>query len=210
VTGWVAVAVARWSGGAGFRQSPGGVEPLAEALRQQRGVGLARCTNSPRFHVVQADVGEGGPRLSPVALPDGACFAAVWSGVASDTPRAIDAFEAPASLARLRAILDRFWTAAAAGDRTTILETIAAYGAALEAIAGTGAGARRIAELAAAARACGFAAKGSGAVGGDCAIALGFVSGGLATLADAWRALGAEPLPVAVDLRGVRREVSHA
>jgi len=148
---------------------------------------------------------EGGPRISPVRLPEDACFAAVWSGVASDTPRAIDAFEAPASLARLRAILERFWTAVTAGDRAAIVESVTEYGIALESIAGAGAGARRIAELVAAARACGFAAKGSGAVGGDCAIALGFAARGLATLADAWRALGAEPLAVAIDSKGVRR-----
>ena len=51
----------------------------------------------------------------------------MWSGVASDTPRAIDAFEAPSTLARLRAILDRFWAAAAAQDRSVIAETISAY-----------------------------------------------------------------------------------
>src|SRR5207244_2960241 len=90
---------------------------------------------------------EGGPRISQSVLPDDVRFAAVWSGVASDTARAIDAFESPASLVRLRAVLDRFWAALAAADRTAILEAVVAYGDELQAIAGSGPGARRIDEL---------------------------------------------------------------
>jgi mevalonate kinase len=146
---------------------------------------------------------EGGPRIASAALPDGLRLAAAWSGVASDTPRAIDAFEA-ARLARLRGILDRFWAVAAAADRAALLEAVDAYGATLEAMGGDGPGAKRIAALVAAARAAGLAAKGSGAVGGDCAIALGFAPQELARLGESWRAIGARPLDVAVDALGVR------
>ncbi len=58
VTGRIAVAVAGRSGRAGFGQRPGGVETFAQALRQQRGVGLTRGPHAFRFHVVEADLGE--------------------------------------------------------------------------------------------------------------------------------------------------------
>ena len=147
-------------------------------------------------------LGEGGPRIAPVAMPEGVRLAAVWSGVASDTVRAIDAFEAPRA-ARLRAVLDRFWGALSSGRSEAIAEAITAYGAVLEEIGGGGEGARRIGELVAAARASGFAAKGSGAVGGDCAIAIGFEEANVGVLHGRWRAIGGEPLDVALDAGGV-------
>jgi hypothetical protein len=94
--------------------------------------------------------------------------------VASDTARALEAFEAAGVLPRLRTILGRFWTAVGAQDRDGILSEIDAYGAALEGLAGRSPGAERIAELVRVARACGLAAKGSGAVGGDSAVAITF------------------------------------
>ena len=153
---------------------------------------------------------EGGSRIVAAALPADTRLAAVWSGVASDTARAIDAFDPPAMLPRMRAILDRFWSALARTDRPALLEALAAYGAVLEEMSGSGEGALRIVELAGVARARGFAAKGSGAVGGDCAIALGFDGAPVAALESDWRGRGAQPLAVAIDGRGVRREDSHA
>jgi phosphomevalonate kinase len=146
---------------------------------------------------------EGGSRIVPAAMPDGVCLAAVWSGVASDTVRAIDAFEAPRA-ARLRAVLERFWSGLLSGQVEAIGEAITAYGAVLEEIGGDGEGARRIRDLVAAARAAGFAAKGSGAVGGDSAIAIGFGAADVGALHARWRAMGGEPLDVALDQCGVR------
>ena len=146
---------------------------------------------------------EGGPHIVPTAMPEGIRLAAVWSGVASDTARAIDAFE-PRGAARLRAVLDRFWSALAGGRTEAIGDAIAAYGAVLEEIGRGAEGARRISELVAAARAAGFAAKGSGAVGGDSAIAIGFAAANVGALHARWRTIGGEPLDVALDECGVR------
>ena len=64
--------------------------------------------------------------------------------------------------------------------------------------------ARRMGDLARAAVGCGVVSKSSGAVGGDCVIALGFDPVRLAAARDAWRRLGAAVLDVAVDAGGVR------
>jgi len=146
---------------------------------------------------------EGGSRIAPARLPRALQIAAAWSGTASDTLRAIEQFETKAALGRLRAVLDRFWRAVEVGDEPAMLREIDAYGTALEELAGAGAGARRIAALVGAARDLGFAAKGSGAVGGDCAIAVAFAPADFAPLEAGWRAARAEPLPVAIDGRGV-------
>ncbi|MGH7899793.1 MAG: hypothetical protein ACREQQ_17690, partial [Candidatus Binatia bacterium] len=151
------------------------------------------------------------------------CLSAAWSGVATDTASAIGAFDgvvgrraaangSPALLARLRAILERFWTAVAAEDRAGMIAEIDAYGAALDDLAAAeGAPARyRVAELARVARANGVAAKGSGAVGGDCVIAVAFDPADLAGVRDRWRSLDAEPLEISIDRRGVRRGDAHA
>jgi phosphomevalonate kinase len=148
-------------------------------------------------------LGEGGSHIVPAAMPDEVRLAAVWSGVASDTVRAIDAFEAVRA-ARFRAVLDRFWDGLSSGRMEAIGEAITAYEAVLEEIGGDAEGARRIRDLVAAARAAGFAAKGSGAVGGDSAIAIGFGAADVGALHARWRAMGGEPLDVALDGRGVR------
>ncbi len=153
---------------------------------------------------------EGGPRISAAVPPPGIRLAAVWSGVARDTARAIEVSDGGRALSRLRAILERFWVAVAAQDRVRFLSEIDAYGAALEELAGGSPGAQRISQLVGAARACGLAAKGSGAVGGDCAIAITFDPGRLPAAEEQWRTLEAEPLAVSIDSRGVRREDSHA
>ncbi len=159
--------------------------------------------------------GDAMPRLSHVALPDDIRLAAVWSGVASDTARAIGAFEPRVHLAAMRAILKRFWAAVGAADRGAILREIDAYGRELASF-GAGGGADEIERLSAAARSLGWAAKGSGAVGGDCAIAIGFGDCDAAALERSWHAAGAQPLDVSVDVRGVRpvgggfREELHA
>jgi phosphomevalonate kinase len=143
-------------------------------------------------------------RLSRAEIADDFRLAAVWSGVASDTARAIAAFEPSAHLGALSAILGRFWRAVDATDRHAILCEIDAYGRELEGFA-IGGGAERIARLCATARSLGWAAKGSGAVGGDCAIAVGFGDCDAAALGRGWRAAGAHPLEVSVDVRGMRR-----
>jgi len=152
---------------------------------------------------------EGGPRIAPAALPPGFRLAAVWSGVSSDTARAIEAFEAPVAVATLRTIGERFWNAVERGDRAAILRDVDAYGDALAGLA-AGDGAGRIAELVSIARRRGFAAKGSGAVGGDCAIALGFDPVDFTALETEWRKANAEPLAVSLDRRGVREESPDA
>jgi len=146
--------------------------------------------------------GEAKPRISRVTVPADIRVAAAWSGVASDTARAIAAFEPQAHLRPLRAILERFWAAIRAVDRDAMLCEIEAYGRKLESFA-AGAGAERIARLSAAARALGWAAKGSGAVGGDCAIAIGFGDRDAGGLERDWRAAGAQPLDVSVAVDGV-------
>jgi phosphomevalonate kinase len=158
---------------------------------------------------------EGGSRIAPATRCAPMRLAAVWSGTATDTLRAIEQFETQSALARLRPILERFWGAVDAGDRGAMCREIDAYGTVLDELAGPGAGGRRIAELVDAARALGFAAKGSGAVGGDCAIAVAFPSAGesavdFAPLKARWRAAGAEPLPVVVDAQGVRMHGENA
>lgn len=155
-------------------------------------------------------LGEGGAQIARATLPPQTRLAAVWSGVPSDTARAIEAFEAPSTLSRLRAILERFWIALGAEQRAAMRREIDAYGAVLEEMGGGEGGARRIAELAAAARQRGWAAKGSGAVGGDCAIALAFDAADAAALEEEWRRRNAEPLAVSIDTRGVRCEEAHA
>jgi len=153
---------------------------------------------------------EGGPHVDVALLPIGMRLAAVWSGVASDTARAIEAFEGAGTLSRLRAILERFWAAVDAQDRSGILSAIDDYGAILEELGCRSPGARRIGELVRVARGVGLAAKGSGAVGGDCAIAMTFDPASVAAVEQQWCALGAEPLAVSIDRRGVRREDRHA
>jgi mevalonate kinase len=153
---------------------------------------------------------EGGARVVPAAIPAETCLAAVWSGVASDTARAIQSFDAAAFLARLRSILDCFWAAVEHAERPAMLDAVTAYGVALEEMAGGTDGARRIADLVRAAGRRGLAAKGSGAVGGDCAIVLGFDAACLRGLDAEWLEQGARPLAVSIDYRGVRREEVHA
>jgi mevalonate kinase len=153
---------------------------------------------------------EGGPRIAAAVPPPGIRLAAAWSGVARDTARAIEVSDGTRALSRLRAILDRFWVAVAAQDRVGFLSAIDAYGSALDELAGRSPGAQRINELVGAAHACGVAAKGSGAVGGDCAIAIAFDPARLPAAEERWRTLEAEPLAVSIDTRGVRHEDTHA
>ncbi len=178
--------------------------------RHQRGRGSgADIAASVYGGWVDYTLAEGGAHVERAAMPEDLRFRAVWSGVRSDTTRAIEAFET-ARLARLRAGLDRFWGAVGRGDREALAREVDAYGAALEEMAGRGDGSSRIAALVSGARALGWAAKGSGAVGGDCAIAIGFASADPRALAARWLEEGAEPLDVSLDTRGVRREERHA
>lgn len=111
-------------------------------------------------------------------------------------------------LVQLARILDRFWSAARAGDRDRLLDAVSTYGDQLEELNRDADS--RAAELVRTARHAGAAAKGSGAVGGDCVIALAFQPSTLARVEEDWRRLGAEVLSLGIDLRGVRREVAHA
>jgi phosphomevalonate kinase len=184
---------------------------LAVHRRHQRGRGSGADVAAAVYGGwLDYALAEGGARVVPAALPAEARLAAAWSGVASDTARAIDSFDAAACLAHLRSILDRFWAALERADRPAMLDAVTAYGAALAEMAGGGEGARRVADLVAAARRRGLAAKGSGAVGGDCAIVLAFDSAALPGLAREWLERGARPLAVSIDPRGVRREEAHA
>jgi phosphomevalonate kinase len=151
---------------------------------------------------IEYAIGEGVPRLSSVTVPRDMQIAAAWSGVASDTARAIAAFDPQAHLRPLLVILEHFWEAIRAVDRDAIVREIDAYGRKLEGF-GAGEGAERIARLSMAARALGWAAKGSGAVGGDCAIAIGFGDREAGALEHGWRAAGAQPLDVSVAVDGV-------
>jgi phosphomevalonate kinase len=154
--------------------------------------------------------GEGAPRVAPAAMPAEARIAVAWSGVASDTARAIGSFDGAAFVPRLRAILGSFWKALERTDRAAMLDAVNDYGAALEEMAGGAEGATRVAELVRVARRHGFAAKGSGAIGGDCAIVLAFDSTGLGGLEAEWRRSAAQPLAVSLDREGVRREEADA
>lgn len=184
---------------------------LSVHRRHQRGRGSgADVAASVYGGWIDYAAAEGGPRVAAASLPAGIRLAAAWSGVASDTARALEAFDAVGVLPRLRTILGRFWAAVDAQDRAGILSEIDAYGAALEELAGRSPGAERIAELVRVARACGLAAKGSGAVGGDSAVAITFDPARVPAVEKEWRALEAEPLAVSIDTRGVRRENSHA
>lgn len=154
--------------------------------------------------------GEGRPRMAPAALPPDAGLVAAWSGVAAETAAAIERFAEVAGAAiraRLRAVLDDFWRAVADADRGAIVEAISRYGEALEEI---GPRPSPLGSLVRAAAGPGVAAKGSGAVGGDCAIAVGFDAAALAAAAARWRALGASLVDAGVDREGVRRETRAA
>ncbi len=169
---------------------------------------------------VDYSIGEGGPRFAPAAVPEGLRLVAVWSGMPRDTGAALAAFARVAEagpndsqrrrtlLARLRLVLDRFWVALERNDAEAMLRAVTAYGEVLDDLAmpSEDAGARRISELVAAAGAAGVAAKGSGAVGGDCAIAIGLDAERLRMAEDSWRILSAIPLSVNVDPMGLRRE----
>ena len=178
---------------------------LAVHRRHQRGRGSgADVAASVYGGWVDYALAEGGAHIAPAPLPAAIRLATAWSGMASDTVRAIEEFETQTALARLRPVLERFWSAAARDDRLALLQEIDAYGSALAELAGAAAGARRIAELVRAARGLGFAAKGSGAVGGDCAIAVAFAPVDFAPLEAQWRKAQAEPLALSIDTRGIR------
>ena len=154
------------------------------------------------------------PRAQPAAIPAGLALAAAWSGCGSDTASGIESFaklrgegEGAAIERGMRAGLVRFWRALERGDRAEMLAALGEYGALLEDVARRLAPgfAERMSDLARAAMGCGVAAKSSGAVGGDCVIALGFDPAALASAREAWRGLGAAVLEIGIDLAGVRR-----
>lgn len=160
---------------------------------------------------------EGGPEIRPAAVPASLRLAAAWSGAVADTPEALASHGGCADVAaaagsRLRPSLERFWSALGNGDRHSMLEAISEYGHGLAHFAPPAARAaqRRIDALVEAARSAGAAAKGSGAAGGDCVIALALGDDAVARAEAGWRRLGAEVLGVKVAFGGVQRERTHA
>ncbi len=159
---------------------------------------------------IDYSIDAGGPRVGAAAVPPGLGLAAAWSGHSSDTATGIESFDrmrdGAAFVERMRSGLARFWRALERGDRAEMLAALGEYGTLLEDVATRLAPrlAPRMAELARAAVGCGVVSKSSGAVGGDCVIALGFDPGRLAAARDAWRRLGAAVLDVGVDPQGVR------
>jgi phosphomevalonate kinase len=153
---------------------------------------------------------EGGPRIERLAADPGLALLAAWAGVAAETTSAIAQAERSLAswLLRLREPLERFWRALEAADVEEMLAAVSAYGEALD--GSSLPGALRIRELVTAARRAGVAAKGSGALGGDCAIAVAAAPSQLPPVVAAWRRLGAEVLALSVDPIGVRQEVGHA
>jgi phosphomevalonate kinase len=148
---------------------------------------------------------EGSARIRQAKLPNEARIAAAFSGFPSDTRAAIGGVD----VRLLREPLDRFWWAIEHDRRSTARDALCAFGDALHASSRPGPGVDRVREFVAGARAAGAAAKGSGAIGGDCAIAFGFESGSITAAETAWRRLGAEVLDVHIDRLGVRREECH-
>lgn len=162
---------------------------------------------------VDYSIVDGGPRVDAAVVPPGLGLAAAWSGLSSDTATGIESFDSmrggrdgAAFVERMRSGLARFWRALERGDRAEMLAALGDYGSLLEDVATRLAPrcARRMTELARAAVGCGVVSKSSGAVGGDCVIAVGFDPSRLAAARDAWRRLGAAVLDVGIDLRGVR------
>ncbi|WP_316528403.1 mevalonate kinase family protein [Kitasatospora brasiliensis] len=153
----------------------------------------------------------GAPHADPAAVPPGLRLAVAWSGLGCDTPSGIDAFHrmpgADGFVNALHEELGRFWAASRAGDRAGFQRSVCAYGVLLEGLARRVAppeAAERMARLTHAAADGGTAVKSSGAVGGDCVIALGPDGARLAEVRAAWRRLGAVPLDVALDTEGLR------
>ncbi|MFE4513564.1 mevalonate kinase [Kitasatospora sp. NPDC056783] len=155
----------------------------------------------------------GTPHAEPATVPPGLRLAVAWSGIACDTAAGIDRFhrlgakaEVDGFVAALTTELDRFWAASRDADWPAYRGAISAYGALLEDLARRIAPqqAERMARLTHAATDCGATAKSSGAVGGDCVIAVGTDGAPLADARTAWRRLGAVPLDVALDAEGLR------
>lgn len=161
----------------------------------------------------------GASSVEPVRVPAELGITAAWSGVSSDTATALDAFaefvRTPAGrgvVESLHTILERFWRALAEDDRDGVVAAVSAYGHALAELArGTHAsGIAEIDALVSAARAAGAGAKSSGAVGGDCAIAVAFERERLVDTERRWHGLDARVLDAQVDLGGVRLEPADA
>lgn len=152
----------------------------------------------------------GVPRVAQAGSA-GMLLEGVWTGTAADTGSSLSRFEEGLSgaglLDRMEAVLTEFWAAHAAGDRPQMLGAIGRYGDALDHLAGLlghRGSRRRSSELVRAATDCGVAGKGSGAVGGDCVIGLGFDALDLHRARAAWRRLGAEVLDLTAGVDGIR------
>ncbi|MFE6099615.1 mevalonate kinase [Streptomyces laurentii] len=152
------------------------------------------------------------PHARPATVPAGLRLAAVWSGLQCDTPVGIDRFRRMGTarveqyLQALQSELDRFWTACRQADGPALLAAVSAYGTLLDDLTHRLApqAADRMTLLTRAAADCGAFAKSSGAVGGDCAIALALTAEPLDGARAAWQRLGAEILDITPDRHGLR------
>jgi phosphomevalonate kinase len=160
---------------------------------------------------LQYALGEDGPRILPRRMPAELRFGIVWTGVAADTASALVSRERGLDDARHESLagpLDRFWRAFDRAENAVMLASLSAYGDRLAGLAPNEE--RRLAPLVGAAREAGAAAKGSGAVGGDCVIALALDPKVIEETERRWRALGADVLRVGTDVEGVREVAIHA
>ncbi|MFE5736195.1 mevalonate kinase family protein [Streptomyces celluloflavus] len=158
-------------------------------------------------------VAAGTPRVVAAAVPADLLLDAAWSGLSADTGAGIEIFDrlrrnrtAGPLVAHLHADLARFWAALATGSRPELLGALDHYGSLLADLTRRIAPQRaeRMAQLTHAAAGHGVVSKSSGAVGGDCVIALGFDRAGLAAARTSWLHLDATPLGVTIDVAGVR------
>uniref|UniRef100_A0AAU1IAW7 Phosphomevalonate kinase n=1 Tax=Streptomyces sp. NBC_00180 TaxID=2903632 RepID=A0AAU1IAW7_9ACTN len=151
------------------------------------------------------------PRIERADVPDDLRLATAWTGFTVDTPAGLTDFgrtpHSPELLGQMRATLERFWTAGRTGSGRQLLDAVAAYGRILDYVSwelGGGLLGKRTRELVQAATECGVAAKGSGAVGGDCVIALDTHPARLDAARSAWHQLGATVLDLNPEPHGVR------
>ncbi|MFE4592153.1 mevalonate kinase family protein [Streptomyces laurentii] len=156
------------------------------------------------------------PHVRAARVPPGLRLAVAWSGLACSTTASIDRYRRweaehaaggaePFALS-LHRMLDRFWAASHDGDRRTFLIALSEYGLLLEKLAHRIAPeeAEHMEQLTHAAARSGVASKSSGAVGGDCVIALGTDGALLDEARRAWRHLDATVVDVAPDSGGLR------
>ncbi|WP_353962817.1 mevalonate kinase family protein [Streptomyces sp. NBC_01264] len=150
------------------------------------------------------------PHVAHVAPPPELTISAAWTGVETPTLAGLAAFDRLPNrrrhLDRMHTVLRDFWCAFEQHQRTDLGNAVCRYGELLDDLAQdlqlpTHV---QVSKLVRASKAATTAVKGSGAVGGDCVIALCFSSAQSAALRSAWKQVGVSPLHLSPDLRGVR------